>query len=86
MTEDNLELRLTCGACPEQYDAFCAGAKVGYLRLRAGQFSVHCPDEGGEGVYFDDTVGDGRFEDFERPFQLAAAKLEILRWMERQGK
>ena len=35
-----LEIKLiqTCGACPEQYDAFIGEEQVGYLRLRHGYF------------------------------------------------
>ena len=43
-----LKLVLTCGACPEQYDAFDGERQVGYLRLRHGHFTVTCPDVGGD--------------------------------------
>jgi hypothetical protein len=39
-----IELTLTCGACPEQYDAHLNGARVGYLRLRHGRFYAAYPD------------------------------------------
>ena len=35
-----IELVKTCGACPEQYDAYFEGYQVGYLRLRHGTFRV----------------------------------------------
>lgn len=47
----NITLRLTCSACPEQYDAFIGDRKVGYLRLRWGEFRVDYPDCGGEMTY-----------------------------------
>ena len=64
-------LKQTCGGCPEQYDAFMDsldGAKVGYLRLRWGEFRVDFPDCGGETIYVA-SVGDGwtgAFDDDQR--------------------
>lgn len=66
-------LRLTSGACPEQYDAYIGGDKVGYFRLRHGKFYVEYPDVGGETVYKADTKGDGMFEEEERYQHLNAA-------------
>ena len=66
-------LRLTCGMCPEQYDAFLNGAQVGYLRLRHGHFSVDFPDCGGETIYEASPDGDGAFEDSERDYYLRFA-------------
>ena len=45
------ELSLTCFACPEQYDVFRAGERVGYLRLRHGCFRADVPECGGRMVY-----------------------------------
>ena len=51
-------LKMTCGACPEQYDVFDSeGKQVGYLRLRHGGFRADYPNCGGDTVYrcsFDD--------------------------------
>jgi hypothetical protein len=33
---DAIELRQTCEACPEQYDAYLGDNRIGYLRLRYG--------------------------------------------------
>ena len=60
-------LKLTCGACPEQYDVFTeSGEQVGYLRLRHGTFRADYPDCGGETVYLANPQGDGIFEQSER--------------------
>lgn len=48
------EFRLTCGACPEQYDVFKDGKQVAYIRLRWGQLRVDVPDAGDRTVYFYD--------------------------------
>ena len=76
-----IELRMTCGACPEQYDAFLDGRRVGYLRLRHGAFRVDCPECGGETVYTAAPVGDGEFEPEERDRFLEAAKTAICGWL-----
>ena len=70
---DGITLKLTCGACPEQYDAFSGGELVGYLRLRHGKFRVEYPDCGGETIYFANPKGDGMFDDDEREFYLKQA-------------
>ena len=51
-----ITLKLTCSACPEQYDAFVGARKVGYLRLRWGEFTVEHPDCGGEMIYSRSSV------------------------------
>lgn len=71
-----IELKQTCGACPEQYDAYLGDEKVGYLRLRHGYFSVEVP-YGGEIIYSANTKGDGLFEEEERAFHLEMAKKAI---------
>ena len=73
-----LKFVMTCGACPEQYDAFLDGEQVGYLRLRHGHFSVECPDSGGTEVYAAKTKGDGLFYEDERDFHLSMAARAIL--------
>ncbi len=65
-THDGITLR-GGGICPEQYNAFNKyGNLVGYLRLRHGEFTVACPDVGGELVLIDNPQGDGVFDDDER--------------------
>jgi len=63
----------TCDAEPEQYDVFFAGEKVGYLRLRHGEFCAEVPESGGLRIYEASPAGDGWFEDKERMLQLTAA-------------
>lgn len=79
-----IKLVQTCGACPEQYDAFIAGELVGYLRLRHGTFYVECPVTGGEEVYRARTNGDGCFDCDERDYHLSAAALAIKNWYSRR--
>lgn len=73
-----VDLVLTCGACPEQYDALIDGRMVGYLRLRHGRFTVSVPGWGGEIIYSASPDGDGVFTDDERDFYLGAAVAKIL--------
>lgn len=62
-----IQLKQTCGACPEQYDAFDEkGKQVGYLRLRFGSFTVEYPDSSGELIYSASPKGDGMFNYGER--------------------
>lgn len=68
-----IELVLTCEACPEQYDAYLGSKKVGYLRLRHGNFTVQVPDVGGKLVYEASTLGDGIFEESERDIHISNA-------------
>lgn len=60
----------TCSACPEQYDVFCDGVQVGYLRLRHGCFRA---EHNGKTVYTAAPDGDGQFEPEERKRYLNAA-------------
>lgn len=78
-TIEDIKLELTCSACPEQYDAFIDGRKVGYLRLRHGRFTAEAIDQDGryEEVYYAATEGDGIFESDERDVHLSNAKLAI---------
>lgn len=74
------EIRLvqTCGACPEQYDAFIGDELVGYLRLRHGYFTVQYQSPSGELVYSAEPQGDGLFEDNEREGYLSIAKMKLI--------
>jgi hypothetical protein len=76
-----ITLKMTCGACPEQYDALDEeGNLVGYLRLRWGSFRVEVPDCGGETIYQASPEGDGRFMDHERDYYLRFAVKAIEQW------
>lgn len=46
MNIQDIILKQTCFAYPEQYDAIdgITGERVGYLRLRHGHFTVEVPD------------------------------------------
>lgn len=81
---DGIKLRMTCMACPEQYDAVDGrGHQVGYLRLRFGRFTVEIPDVSGELVFehkFEECDSwKGCFEDDERRHYLALAVRAIKR-------
>ena len=77
----DIELEMTCGACPEQYWAKHQGRVVGYLRLRHGYFTVNCPDVGGIEVYEARPLGDGIFYDHEREGYLWKAKQAVANWV-----
>jgi hypothetical protein len=65
-------LKLTCSACPEQYDVLDDyGFKVGFLHLRYGYFFAE--DSKGILVYEASPDGDGVFEYYERDKYLRAA-------------
>lgn len=54
--EDELQIygltfKMTCMACPEQYDVFHAGKLVGYVRLRHGAIRANYPNIKGEVIY-----------------------------------
>lgn len=74
----NIELVMTCSACPEQYDAYWNGLLVGYLRLRHGDFTVTFPNVYGEIIYSAEPAGDGSFEDHERDYYLMEAEKAII--------
>lgn len=77
-TIEDIQLNQTCGACPEQYDAYYKGQQVGYLRLRHGHFTVKYPDAWGELIYQANPKGDGCFEPEEQKYYLTAAKQAII--------
>lgn len=78
---DKIDLQETCGACPEQYDAYIGELQVGYLRLRHGAFRVDVPQCGGEVVYQAYPDGDGCFTDSERDHFLGEAMRAIANWL-----
>lgn len=77
MKPEDIILTMTCGACPEQYDAHVGDEYVGYLRLRHGWFTVTCPDFPGKDVYVARPDGDGVFMEDERSKYLSVAKIAI---------
>lgn len=76
--KNGLELKMTCGACPEQYDVFKDGKQVAYYRLRHGEFRVDYPECGGETIYEAEPSGDGIFEDNERLVYLSKTMRQVL--------
>ena len=76
---NGLDLVMTCGACPEQYDVFRNGEQVGYLRLRHGEFTAEYPDCGGKFLFELYPDGDGIFEAYERLNFLSKALRAILK-------
>lgn len=71
-----IQLNMTCGACPEQYDAIYNDENIGYLRLRYGYFRAEFK---GQTVYETETIGDGCFENKERKKHLKKAKKAIFK-------
>lgn len=67
----------TCGACPEQYDAYYNNEVIGYLRLRHGCFRVDYGKCGGPTIYVAYPKGDGIFDDDEREYYLKKARKAI---------
>ena len=68
---DGLLFKLTCVACPEQYDVIDGrGKPAGYVRLRHGHLQVHYPDCQDE-VILNEMYegGDGTFESEEARLQ-----------------
>lgn len=85
-TIDGCDLIETCGACPEQYDVYLDGAKIGYLRLRGGYFRADYLHSGGRTLYEAFPKGDGLFESDERDFYLNEAVRIIKAYHEAQIK
>lgn len=67
MLINNLDFRLTSGACPEQYDVFNGDKQVGYVRLRGGWLRCDIPDCGGDTIFEAYPNGaDGMFKSDEQ--------------------
>ena len=85
---DGIKLRMTCLACPEQYDATDGrGRACGYLRLRFGRFTVSYPGPIGEVIYeheFDDGW-QGSFNSGEERSHYLAAAVQAIRLRRRNG-
>jgi hypothetical protein len=79
---DDIKLEETCGACPEQYDAYYNGEYVGYLRLRHGRFTVD--DKDGNLIYAANPKGDGIFDSDERQEYLEYAKQAIAETIDKE--
>lgn len=77
-----INLVQTCGACPEQYNAYVGDRLVGYLRLRHGCFRVDFPDCGEKTIYEAYPDGDGFFTADERDGYLNIAKAHLKEWIE----
>lgn len=87
MKVNDITLVKTCDFCPEQYDAKNKdGNTIGYLRLRWGEFTVQCPDNGGDTVFFAHPNGDGMFDYDERDEYLSLAKSAITEYWNRKCK
>lgn len=79
---NGLELKMTCPACPEQYEIFNDGNQIAYYRLRHGAFTVNFPDHMGKTILEIDVVGDGIFDESERLVCLTRAMRSILKELE----
>lgn len=75
---EQIELDQTCFACPQEYDAYYEGEKIGYLRLRHGFFYADYLDQR---VYEANTIGDGIFDPSEEAKHLRKAKKAIWKAM-----
>lgn len=76
--KNGLQIKMTCPACPEQYDIFKDGEQVAYFRLRHGVFRVDYPECGGETILEAEPNGDGIFDDNERLNHLVRAMRTLL--------
>lgn len=76
--KNGLEIKMTSGACPEQYEIFKDGKQVAYYRLRHGEFRVDVPNCGGETILEAEPNGDGIFDDNERIIYLLKAMRKVL--------
>lgn len=86
--EYDVLFKLTCVACPEQYDVTIAGRSenIGYVRLRWGLLIVECPDAGGELVYtheFNDGLQGTFASNSETVEYLKKAAQAIVEWYEK---
>lgn len=57
VTIDGLVFKLTCFACPEQYDVYLDNKQIGYVRLRWGHITAEYPDVMGKLIYDEDAGG-----------------------------
>ena len=88
MIIEGLEFKLTCSACPEQYDVFKDDKLVGYVRLRHGGLSCRYPNYEGELIYsesFDDGWKGSFDDDNERNKYLIIIAKELNNYMENEN-
>ena len=76
--KNGLQIKMTCPACPEQYEVFKDEKQVAYFRLRHGEFRVDYPTCGDETIYEAEPNGDGMFDDNERLNYMAKAMRQVL--------
>ena len=81
-----ITLKQTCGACPEQYDAYRNDKLVGYFRLRHGHFTVNAYGPSGPLVYEASPYGDGLFEYDEREGYLNEGCQALLNYLDELPK
>lgn len=68
--------------CPEQYDVMRNGQRIAYVRLRHGNYTVECPDVGGETVLSMLVPNHaGNFSDENKDFYLKLAAEVIVTWL-----
>lgn len=79
ITIAGLLFKLTCSACPEQYDVYEKDSKIGYVRLRHGSLSLD--NEVSEYTIWqtNSVDGDGDFTNQERPYFLAKLAFLLLK-------
>lgn len=85
---DNVVLKQTGAACPEQYEVYTADGvvtvQIGYLRLRHGYFKAVYPDHNGEVAYDANPAGEGAFaSEEEREFYLRNAVKALVQHYEK---
>lgn len=76
--KNGLEIKMTCPACPEQYDIFKNGKQVAYYRLKHGEFTVDYPTCLKEEIMNESPNGDGIFDDNERLIYLTKAMRAVI--------
>ena len=87
-----LQLKMTCAVCPEQYDVFDKnGRYLGYLHLRGGSFTVNCirPEKEDEELvseYFSMRWHGSFVDDKERAQYLSIARRDIAEFYRKQER
>lgn len=76
--KNGLQIKMTCPACPEQYEVFKDKKQVAYFRLRHGEFRVDFPTCGDETIFEAEPDGDGIFNNDERLNYMAKAMRKVL--------
>lgn len=87
-----LQLKMTCAVCPEQYDVFDKnGRYLGYLHLRGASFTINCIRPGKEdeelvSEYFSMCWHGSFMDDKERAQYLSIARRDIAEFYRMQEK